>query len=366
MHDPLPSPDHPLVSAVIPTHGRPGLLGCAVRSALHQTWPNMEVIVVVDGPDPATASQLEALADPRLRTVYLPEAGGGGAARNAGVRAARGEWIAFLDDDDEWHPEKIGRQMAAVAKNRDWFPIVTCRLIAKSGHPASLLAGVKQSGPAASLLAGMKQSSTASRVLPRRVYETPQPVADYLFCRTGLFDPGGLMQTSTLLAPRDLLLAIPFREGLRLHQDWDWLIRAAAHEGVGIVMVAKPLVTWHVEDGRDSVSRNASWQTSLDWIREIRPLISARAFSSFVAVQCAWRAQRSHADLRARLDILRAFLVEGHADWLSTLHFLLFSVLPTRLRRSLRDTVRKDVDRGGLSLAFAREPAAATLRKSSV
>jgi glycosyltransferase involved in cell wall biosynthesis len=242
MRESLPSPDHPLVSAVIPTHGRPGLLACAVRSALHQTWPNMEVIVVVDGPDPATASQLEALADPRLRTVYLPEACGGGAARNAGVRAARGEWIAFLDDDDEWHPEKIGRQMAAVAKNRDWFPIVTCRLIAKSGHPASLLAG-------------MKQSSTASRVLPRRVYETPQPVADYLFCRTGLFDPGGLMQTSTLLAPRDLLLAIPFREGLRLHQDWDWLIRAAAHEGVGIVMVPKPLVTWRVEDGRDSVSR---------------------------------------------------------------------------------------------------------------
>jgi len=340
MQEYLSSPDRAMVSAIIPTHGRPALLACAVRSALRQTWPRMEVIVVVDGPDAATAQQLEALADHRLRTVYLPASCGGAAARNAGVRAARGDWIAFLDDDDEWHAEKIERQMQAVATNRDWFPIVTCRLIA--------------------------QSPSASRVLPRRVYESPQPVADYLFCRTGLFDPGGLMQTSTLMAPRDLLLAIPFREGLRMHQDWDWLIRAAAHEGVGILMVPRPLVTWRVEDRRNSVSRNASWQTSLAWIREIRPFISARAFSSFVAVQCAWRAQRSGAGLRARLDILRAFLVEGHADCLSTLHFLLFSVLPTRIRRSLRDHVSKDIDRGGLSLAFAREPSAATLRKSSV
>lgn len=336
----FPSPDRPLVSAVIPTRSRPALLARAVRSALRQTWPRMEVIVVVDGDGETAASHLQPLADPRLRVIFLPGACGGSAARNAGVRAACGDWIAFLDDDDEWHPEKIERQMRAAVASRDWFPIVTCRLIA--------------------------QSPSSSRVLPRRVYQAPQPAADYLFCRSGLFDPGGLMQTSTLLAPRDLLLAIPFREGLAMHQDWDWIIQADAHEGVGIVMLRTPLVTWRVEDDRGSVGRNPSWQTSLAWIREIRPLISPRAFSAFVAVQCAWRAQRSRADLRARADILRAFLLEGHPGWRSLLHFLFFSVLPTRLRRSLRDRVSKEIDRGGLTLAFTRQPAAPALRNSSV
>lgn len=330
--------DRPLVSAVIPTRDRPALLACAVRSALRQSWARLEVIVVVDGPDPATAAQLETLADPRLRTVLLPRPSGASAARNAGVRAARGEWIALLDDDDEWLPDKIERQMRAVADSRDWFPIVSCRLIA--------------------------QSPCAGRVLPRRVCHPLEAVADYLFCRPALFDSGGLLQTSTLLAPRDLLLAIPFREELRLHQDWDWIIRAASHLGVAVSMVEKPLVIWRVEGARESLSRSASWEASLAWIRELRPLISARAFSAFVAVQCAWRAQQSGAGPRARLDILRAFLFEGRPQWRSVFHFLFFSVLPTRLRRSLRDQVRRDVDRRGLSLAFARPTAAPALRKS--
>lgn len=340
MHDTLPPPERPLVSAVIPTRNRPALLAGAVRSALRQTWARLEVIVVVDGPDVATETQLEALSDPRLRVVFLPQSCGGCAARNAGVRAARGEWIAFLDDDDEWLPDKIERQMKAVAATREWFPVISCRLIA--------------------------QSPVASRVLPRRVYEAGESVGDYLFRRRSLLDSGGLLQTSTLLAPRDLLLAIPFREGLAMHQDWDWLLHAASHQGVEVSMVAKPLVVWRVEDERDSVGRNASWQTSLDWIREVRPLVSARAFSSFIAVQCAWRAQRSGAGLRPRFDILRALLVEGHPDWRTLAHFLFFSVLPTRLRRSLRGQIGRDVDRGGLTLTNGRKPAAAALRRTSI
>jgi glycosyltransferase involved in cell wall biosynthesis len=337
------SSDCPLVSAVIPTRGRPHLLAGAMRSALHQTWPNMEVIVVVDGPDPETAAYLQILTDLRIRVLFLPEKCGGSDARNAGVRAARGEWIALLDDDDEWLPEKIERQMRAAHAMPDWFPVVSCRLIA--------------------------QSPAASRVLPARPYRPPQPIADFLFCRAGLRDPGGIMQSSTLLAPRDLLLAVPFQSGLPLHQDWDWLIRVAALRGVALSMVRQPLAIWRVEDPRATVGRDPSWERSLSWIRAVRALVSPRAFSWFVAVQCAWRAQRSRAGLGARLILLRAFLFEGRPEMRSFLSFLIFAFVPLGIRQSLRRGLRKThgaAPAPGLRLVSTRKPTAAILRKSSL
>jgi glycosyltransferase involved in cell wall biosynthesis len=332
-----------LVSAVIPTRGRPQLLASAVRSVLRQTWRHIEVIVVFDGPDPESEALLATITDRRLRSIVMPETCGGSMARNAGVRAARGEWIAFLDDDDEWLPEKIARQMAAVEDTSAWFPVITCRVIA--------------------------QSPTTSRILPQRVYDSLQPVADYLFCRSGLADPGGMMQTSTLLAPRELLLAVPFREGLLMHQDWDWVIRVSSFEGVNLIMLPRPLIIWRVEDGRLSVGRISNWEYSLAWIRELRSFVSPHAFSSFVAIQCVWRAKKSHAGLAARMRILFAFLLEGRPGWRSSAHFLVFSVVPEPLRRWLRDAVRARRDPAdaapGLCLAFSRTPNPRTLHRTS-
>jgi glycosyltransferase involved in cell wall biosynthesis len=333
----------PLVSAVIPTRCRPQLLGVAIHSALRQTWHSIEVIVVVDGPDPQTVASLGKITDPRLRVIVLAESCGGSEARNAGVRVARGDWIAFLDDDDEWLPEKIERQMCAAHAMPDWFPVVSCRLIA--------------------------QSPTASRVLPVIPYETPQAVADFLFCRSGLRDPGGVMQTSTLLAPRDLFLAIPFRSGLPMHQDWDWLVRVASHKGVAISMLRQPLSIWRVEDSRSTVGQGKSWQTSLSWIRSVRTLISPHAFSWFVAVQCGWRAQASRAGLRAKLLLLRALVFEGKPEFHSLLTFLIFAFVPARIRQSFRMGFRirrTSADAApGLRLVVSRKPSVPLLRKSS-
>jgi len=343
MFDCTSSADRPLVSAVIPTRNRPELVGCAVRSALRQSWNNLEVIVVVDGADEATVASLNRFSDPRLRVVLLPSLRGGSGARNAGVRAARGEWIAFLDDDDEWLPKKIERQMRAARASFVWFPVVSCRLIA--------------------------QSPAISRVLPPRLYESPQPVADYLFCRSGLGDPGGLMQTSTLLAPRDLLLAVPFREGLAMHQDWDWLIHVAGFEGVTITMLPEPLSLWRVDDERRTVGRSTNWQFSLAWIREMRSLISPRAFSWFLAVQCAWRARSSHAGLAARAALLWAYLFQGRPEWQSFVHSLVFAAIPAGVRQKVRDRVWRNASRlnpaPGLHLAFVRQAGPPALRRSS-
>ena len=89
-----------LISVVIPTRRRPELLLRAIESVLRQTYDQMEILVVIDGPDEATREALRGVQDSRLRVIALPESVGGSDARNTGVQNAKGEWIAFLDDDD--------------------------------------------------------------------------------------------------------------------------------------------------------------------------------------------------------------------------------------------------------------------------
>ncbi len=96
------------VSAVIPTYNRSDLVSRAIRSALAALGPGDEVIVVDDGSTDGTAAAVEAFGPP-VRLLSLPHAGAG-AARNAGVAAARGPLVSFLDSDDEWLPDKIELQ----------------------------------------------------------------------------------------------------------------------------------------------------------------------------------------------------------------------------------------------------------------
>ncbi len=101
------------VSVVIPTHNRAELLGRALLSVQAQSRPAGEIIVVDDGSDDGTA-ELVRSAFPAVRYVRQ-EQRGVSAARNRGLEAATGQWIAFLDSDDEWRVEKLERQMAALA-----------------------------------------------------------------------------------------------------------------------------------------------------------------------------------------------------------------------------------------------------------
>jgi len=108
----------PLVSVVIPTYQRPELLLRAVRSALAQSIADLEIIVIIDGPDFATEEALSQIQDARLRVIPLPERVGGSETRNTGVRLSRGKWIALLDDDDEWFVQEVEKGIAGPQSQR--------------------------------------------------------------------------------------------------------------------------------------------------------------------------------------------------------------------------------------------------------
>lgn len=104
------------VSVIIPTWNRSELLVAAVRSALTQTVPPLEVLVCDDGSTDDSEAAVAAIGDARVRWLAGERGGRPAIPRNRGIRESRGEWIAFLDNDDEWFPEKLERQLDAVGR----------------------------------------------------------------------------------------------------------------------------------------------------------------------------------------------------------------------------------------------------------
>jgi glycosyltransferase involved in cell wall biosynthesis len=101
----------PTVSVIIPTYNRAHLVGRAIQSVLDQTYHDFELIVVDDASTDATEEAVRNFNDPRIRYIRHEHNRGGSAARNTGIGAAHGEYIAFLDSDDEWFPTKLERQI---------------------------------------------------------------------------------------------------------------------------------------------------------------------------------------------------------------------------------------------------------------
>ena len=104
-------PDGPLVSVVIATYNMAAYLPLAVRSALEQTYQNIEIVIVDDGSTDGSLKAVEPLLDdPRVKYLFQKNKGQA-AAKNQGVQQARGEYVAFLDADDIWMPDKLDQQV---------------------------------------------------------------------------------------------------------------------------------------------------------------------------------------------------------------------------------------------------------------
>ncbi len=125
----------PLVTIVLPTHNREHLIGRAIRSVLAQTHPALELIVVDDGSTDGTREAVAALVDPRIRYLRNDHSGGPSAARNIGIAAAApSRYLAFIDDDDEWLPHKLERQIAVFERGPADLAAVGCGRIDFDGR----------------------------------------------------------------------------------------------------------------------------------------------------------------------------------------------------------------------------------------
>lgn len=283
----------PTVSVIVTTVSRPEVRQ-AVLSALRQTRPPLEVIVVVDRPGEAVPPALRDLPLPGREgneegpTVSVVFSGGvgGSAARMRGVAEARGDVIAFLDDDDRWQPGKLERQLAlwparGPGGDDGRHTLVSCRL------------------------AMVSPDGKQQRELPIRLIAPGERVADYLFRRTRVRYGEGMLHTSTLICDRGLLAVQPWDNSLRLHEDWDWTIAVGGRGDTDIVMCPDILVTVSAGNRR-SVSMSADWQVSMAWVRQRARSLTPREIGDFLLTHTAPLAIRG-GDYRA------AWAIAGHA-----------------------------------------------------
>jgi len=299
----------PHVSAVIPTRNRPELLRRAVLSVLRQSMADVEAVVVIDGPDEASAAMLAALGDKRVRVVALAECVGGSQARNIGVQQACGSWVGLLDDDDEWLPDKCLRQMEMAKGSAALSALVVSSFIARS-------------------------ASEDDRVLPLRSPMLQEPISEYMF------SPRCGYQTSTFFCRRDLLLRVPFSSGLKGCQDLDWFLRVTAQPDVHLLVCEEALAVFHVPEARPSVSRGLDWRFRLAWGKSRKDLMTARAYSLFVVQVCATKALEERFRWRTLGTLLRECVFGGSASAVIVGHLFALFTLPPRMRQRVRELLQ--------------------------
>ncbi len=115
-----------MVSVIITTHNRCNLLDRAIQSVLNQTYKDFELIVVADGCTDGTDLLMKKYeSEKQIRYIQYSPAKGGNHARNKGIQNSHGEFIAFLDDDDAWLPEKLGLQVAKIEEDPECVLVYT-------------------------------------------------------------------------------------------------------------------------------------------------------------------------------------------------------------------------------------------------
>ena len=263
----------PDVSVVIPTHNRQRLLRQALRSVVAQRGVDLEVVVVDDGSADGTAEVVAGLPDGRVRLVRHRRPLGVSAARNRGIAEVRGSWVAFLDDDDLWAPNKLASQLAAARRERRAWAVagavsVDDRLRVLTGEPPLL-----------------PERITAE--LPR-YNSVPAGASNVMVHADLLADTGG------------------FDPGLRHMADWDLWIRLGRSGPPATV--SRPLLAYRLHGANATMDTAFDPHEPLAELDEIVDRYGIPADRLAVDRWIAWtclRAGRRGAALRAYLRAAR-------------------------------------------------------------
>jgi len=233
----------PQFSVVIPAYNRESSILAAIESVRAQEITDWEIIVVDDGSTDQTADRVESLVDDRIRLIRQKNRGGS-AARNTGIDAARGQFIAFLDSDDVWLPHHLSQALPLLTQAEACCTYA--RILVDRGD------GVTFHKP------------------PRALGEN-EHISEYLLCDRGF------VQTSSLIVPTGMAQKVRFDEELPYGQDTDFALRLWS-SGIKFSFIVNPSVRWTDQStgGRVSSGRHEPARTA--WLHRVRHLLTHKAY----------------------------------------------------------------------------------------
>ena len=211
-----------LVSVIIPTYNRCSLLKQALHSVLSQTYRNLEVMVVDDGSTDETSSFIQGINDERVTYLKNQRKKGANGARNTGIEAATGKYLAFLDDDDQWLPAKVEKQLNAFNDAMIGLVYTEKKLIEAPYGTEVVIDCPARGDLTEEILVSNLIGTTSSVMLKRELLE-----------ETGYFD-----------------------ENLPALQDYDLWIRLC--EVCRVNYVAEPLILYYNREGFSQISDDTS------------------------------------------------------------------------------------------------------------
>ena len=233
----------PFFSVVIPVYNRAGVLQRALASVLAQSDQGFEIIVIDDGSIDHPERTVGEIGDPRIQ-FFRQKNRGGGAARNAGIDNARGQFIAFLDSDDEFlprHLETMKRLLGGTKNTIGYAPMIVDRGLGRT------------------------------LIKPPRAIKPGEHMATYLLCDRGF------VPTTTIVVEAAMAKRVRYDETLPFAQDTDFAIRLYL-AGCNFVMAGEPGA--HCSDVHDPtrISAGRKGARLAQWLEKLRPRIPERAY----------------------------------------------------------------------------------------
>lgn len=254
------------------------MLSRAISSVLAQTFPDFELIVIDDGsPDENELRELcESFDDPRI--IFVRQAnGGGGAARNAGIDLASGDYIALLDSDDEFVPDKLE---------------ICHGVLSTSSQCVDLLYS-----------AAIVLRDRGSWIRPSRGISKNERVANYLFLRNEF------IQTSTMVVRAPLCKQVRFDGSLRKGQDIDFAVRLD-QSGANIHFLSQPLTIWHDDHSDNRVSHASGVEPLFSWLSKHEKYLTKEEFNGYQGSILAYHLF-SHNPVKSLFYVSRLLFLPG-------------------------------------------------------